>query len=293
MSAFLFVSFLPKRGGDRGLLASVIGIMVFLSSLAAVVGIYLGDITQSASAEMASGLSVQIVAADSNDRERQVQSVLEFLRQTPGVKNAERLPVRELQELLEPWLGAGNVTDELPIPEMITVDLETQGQLDIAALAVRLAEIAPDARLDDHQQWIEQTRSVLRTIELLALLAVALIGLATVAVVIFATQARLANHRTDLELVHIMGAEDRTISAEFRRYFMIHGLKGSVLGLIFAAFVVGMIIWLLPPLGDFGQVTRISNMRSFVFVLAIPVIAILAAMITAEITVRRALLRML
>jgi len=293
MSAFQVVSFLPKHGEDRGLLAGVIGVMVFLSSLAAIVGIYLGDITRSVSAEMASGLSVQIVAADRSERERQVQSVLEFLRQTPGVKNAERLPVRELQELLEPWLGVGNVTDELPIPEMITVELETRDQLDLAALAVRLAEIAPDARLDNHQQWIEQARSVLQTIKLVAMLAVTLIGLATVAVVIFATRARLANHRADLELVHIMGAEDRTIAAEFRRHFMFHGLRGGVLGLILASLVIGTIIWLLPPLGDFGQVTHISNFQSFVVVLAIPVIAILVAMATAEFTVRRALLRLL
>ena len=77
MSAFQVVSFLPKHGEDRGLLAGVIGVMVFLSSLAAIVGIYLGDITRSVSAEMASGLSVQIVAADRSEREREVAASME------------------------------------------------------------------------------------------------------------------------------------------------------------------------------------------------------------------------
>lgn len=293
MNGVRVINFLPTLGQDRGLLAGVIGVMVFLSCIAAVVGIYLHQLTRSMSTEMTSGLSVQIVAADRDERERQVQSVLEYLLQTPGVASAELLSVQELQQLLEPWLGAGNVTKELPIPEMITVELEKEGQLDIAALGAGLAEIAPDARLDNHQQWVEQARSVLQTIKRVALLAIALIGLSTVAIVVFATRARLANHKSALELVHIMGAEDKTIAAEFRRHFMIHGLKGGILGLGLAVLVIGVINWLLPPLGDFGQVTRMTEPQSFVFVLAIPLIAIMVAMTTAEITVRRALLRML
>lgn len=293
MSGFRTVKFLPRQGQDKGLLAGVIGVMVFLSFLAAVVGVYLNEITGSLSADMTTGLSIQIVSADKVENERQVKAVLDLLADTPGVESAERLPLKRLTELLEPWLGVGNVSDELPIPEMIAVTLDTRGQIDTVALEASLKNLAPDARLDDHQQWVGQARSVIDMIKRVAVLSVFLIGLATVAIVIFATHARLSNHRRELELVHLMGAEDRVISAEFRNHFMVHGLKGSLLGVFFAILMIAGIRFLLPPLSEFGLAVSLPTSVWATIVLAIPLLATVITMLTAELTVRRALLRML
>lgn len=287
------ISFLPKKKEDRGLLAGVIGVMVFLSSLAGATGLYLGGVTRSISSQITNELSVQIVAADQDERRRQTEAVLELLNDTPGIMRAENLPVAELQALLEPWLGTGNVTSELPIPEMIVVELGTTGQLDISALEARISAIAPDSRVDDHQRWVARALSLVGSIRGVTLLAVILIGAATVAVVIFATKARLASHRDTLELVHIMGAEDGTIAAEFRRHFMRHGVRGALFGLALAISIIFLVAWYLPALGNLGRLAQVTGIQNFLWILLIPALAVLLTMLTAEMTVRRALRRML
>ena len=42
---------------------------------------------------------------------------------TPGIIKAQALSTSELNELLEPWLGEGNIGENLPIPAMISVTL--------------------------------------------------------------------------------------------------------------------------------------------------------------------------
>ena len=58
----------------------------------------------------------------------------------------------------------------------------------------------------------------------------ALILTATVLTVVFATRGAMASSGHVIEVLHFVGAEARFIAAEFRRHFLITGMKGAAIG---------------------------------------------------------------
>ncbi len=50
-----------------------------------------------------------------------VARAIDTMRRTPGVAEAGELSMAEVASLLEPWLGAENVSETLPLPRLIDV----------------------------------------------------------------------------------------------------------------------------------------------------------------------------
>ena len=222
--------FLPEGKEGGGILPWVIAVMVYLCTMAAATGLGIYNASRDWSADLNNTATIQIVQAEREERQQQAQAALALLRATPGVASAAILSDDDLRSLLEPWLGTGNVSDDLPVPALIAVDLLPGVRLNLDALRAQLAEVAPDARLDDHQQWIGELSRTAGAIGAAAILAVVLIVFATTAIVVFGAQARLASHRGNIEIIHLMGAEDEVIAQEFRYRFMHYGIRGGAVG---------------------------------------------------------------
>lgn len=284
--------FLPSRERGGHFLPLIIGIMVFLACLGAATGLAIYNATSAWSSDLAQTMTVQIVHPGETERARQAREVIRVLSDTPGVEQAREMSRREISALLEPWLGVGNVTEDLPVPAMIAVTVRPGAHIDTVALNARLKEAAPDASLDDHQQWIGQLVSLSAMVQGAVFVSILLIMLTTVAIVIFATKSALAAHRETVEIVHLIGARDGLISGEFRKLFMWHGLKGGVLGLALAAVTLGLFLYLANRLGG-GLLPQLSlTGGQWLFLAALPFLTAVLTMLTADMTVRKSLLRM-
>jgi cell division transport system permease protein len=285
--------FLPDSREGGGILPWVIAVMTFLSALSLAAGFAVYNASGSWTSDLRNNLSVQITHSNVTERDRQVALALDVLKATTGVSEAVALGEDELVALLEPWLGIGNVTSDLPVPAMISVLLSPEIKLDLIGLEARVRQVAPDARIDDHQQWIGQLAQLSSAVQMATGLAVFLIALTTVAIVIFATHARMASHRDSIEIIHLIGAEDRIIAGEFRYRFMIYGLKGGIAGFVIA----GATIWALTSLSkDMGAgfLPQLTLQLDQVFIIAgIPFMTALLTLLTANWTVKRALGQMM
>ena len=284
--------FLPPKEKSNRFLPLIIAVMAFLTILGSAAGLAIYNATDDWSAELSQVMTVQIVHPDANERARQVREVLAVLEGTAGVEAAEEIPQDELNALLEPWLGAGNVTEDLPIPAMVSITIRSGARIDTASLNVRLQARAPDANLDDHQQWIGQLTSLSTMIQVAVFVSIALIILTTIAMVMFATRAALAAHRETVEIVHLIGARDALISSEFRKLFMIHGFKGGLIGLAAAVFIMFLIFYLTGSIGG-ALLPRLElNLGQMIFLGLIPLMIAFLSMWTADMTVRHALNKM-
>lgn len=285
--------FLPEGKEGGGILPWVIAVMVYLCSMATATGLGIYNAAEDWSADLNNTATIQIVQADREQRQRQAQAALTLLQATPGVATAIILSDDDLRGLLEPWLGTGNVSDDLPVPALIAVELLPGVQLNLDALRAQLAAVAPDARLDDHQQWIGELSRTAGAIGAAAILAVLLIVFATVAIVVFGAQSRLASHRENIEIIHLMGAEDDVIAQEFRYRFMFYGVRGGIIG--FAVAVASlMLIYELSTGIEGGLAQQMSlTLTQSVGMFAIPLITALISRQTAGITVMRALAKIM
>jgi cell division transport system permease protein len=283
------VKFLPEGKEGNGLMLWVIAVMVFLMVLAMAFGMAVQNATQNWTADLDHQLTIQITNPDATERQRQQENALAALKTTPGIISARGLNKQELRALLEPWLGAGNVTDDLPVPAMIAVVLDPKLSINLDALRARIKAVAPDADLDDHQQWIGQLVTLAETIELAALSAAILIALATMAIVVFASQARLSSWNDIIEIVHQLGATDSTISGEFRYRFLIWGFKGSLLGFLLGLATLYGISNIAKAMGE-GIIPEMGLSSTQTIILSLtPFVIALLSMITADITVKRSL----
>jgi cell division transport system permease protein len=211
----------------------------------------------------------------------------------PGIIDAKALSEKELVDLLEPWLGLGSNNNSLPIPAMISVITEEGAFINIKALEQQLKNIAPDATIDDHKLWLDQLVLLAKGFEVSVALTVLLITFATIAIVVFSTKGKLATHKNNIEIVHLIGAEDSVISREFNHQFMIFGLKGGVLGLSATTLTLLIAFYITQsfeaPLFPSLQL----SIWQIILLLSIPLMTALITKKTADIAVKNYLKQML
>ncbi|MFN3230709.1 MAG: cell division protein FtsX [Alphaproteobacteria bacterium] len=283
------IDFLPTEIIRGRLLPWVIGVMVFLSGLALVSAAGLQSMAQTWRAGLEYSLTVQLAGPDPQILDAEAAAALKVLRDEPAVLNAERLSADAMRSLLEPWLGTQADTDSLPLPLLIDVTLTPGAAIDLEALTGRVRAAAPSARVDGHDRWLTDLVTLARLVQGLSIIVVALIVLATITVIVFATRAGLAAQRETVAIVHLMGAEDKQIASAFQRRFLLVGLQGAFLGLLgLAAIFAGAYI--------VSETITTDVLPSFVpsppvlaGLLSLPVPAALLSMLTARLTVGRAL----
>lgn len=287
------LQFLPRENMREGLLPWVIGVMLFLCTLALACGLALGKGLDRWSAGLTTNLTVQIVVEDKAVRERQTQAALTLLRATPGVVEANVLADAEIVALLSPWLGEVPFDAGLPIPTLIDVKLERPDAVNTAGLRERLVAAASGAQLDDHQAWMGQVLDLAAVVRMLLVGIVMMVVLCTIAIVIFGCRAGLATHRESIEIMHLMGAEDSTISKAFDERYLSHGLKGGLLGVVLAALTLYLIARMAERMGQGLVTASLPTSDNLIWLALLPLVSAGLTMVTARITVRRALLHMM
>jgi cell division transport system permease protein len=286
-----------NRDSSVRFLPWIIALMVYLAGLALAGTLVLNAALQRWDRSLSGTLTVQLPPAETGKGDGAMGAALELLRLTPGVTSAEPLSRAAVAKLIEPWLGTAFAPEELALPRLIDLRIDPLAPPDLPALERRLAAAAPGAALDDHRLWLERLAGLVLSIEGTALAIVVLIGAAAVLTVVFTTRAGLAVHHAVIEVLHLIGARDGYIARQFERQARDLGLRGGIVGSVLtvatllgigrasvAAALLGERVHLLPSL-------ELEPWHWGVMAL-LPLAAALIAMLTARLTVLRALRRM-
>lgn len=221
--------------------------------------------------------------------QKRIDTVLDRLRATPGVASARALDLDETIKLLEPWLGSGEILRDLPLPRLIDVRVRAEAGPDMAGLAGVLAEAAPGTTVDDHRRSLGHLVALARAVELVALVIVALVAVAAVATVIFITRTGLAMHAETIELLHLIGAVDSYVARQFQGQALGVALKGGIIGLALTAATVALIQHFARTLGGGLLPSLDLSPAQWAALGAVPLAFALIAVVTARVTVMRAL----
>ncbi len=274
----------------------VIAIMIALTVMAAAAGLALSNIADNARDEIAGGITVQIVEGAPVERDRQAERAVSYFSNREDIASVRRVPDEELAELLAPWLGdVGAAEDDgVPIPALVDVQLSgpvTEQRL--AQMREQLLAEAPSAQLDAQASWLGPVFDAVRSLQLLALGLIALLGLTSAAAVWLAARSALGSNRDTIEVIHHLGGTDGQIAAIFSRSIgwdaTLGGAAGLLLGLA-AIFVLGQ---QFAGLGSGLVAGGGLGVLDWLAIGAIPVIGIILAVVTARLTVIAALRRML
>ena len=215
--------------GGRALIA-VIAIMTFLASLTTGAVILVHSAAGDWQSEVAREVTIQVRVAPGRDIETDVLRAAELARKLPGIADARAYSRDESARLLEPWLGAGLKLDDLPVPRIVVVRLETGPAPDLAALRGALAAEVPAASLDDHRNFVDRMRAMSNAALFGGIAILTLMMMATVLSVVFATRSAMVANRTVIEVLHFIGAKNGFIAGHFQRRFLRLGLQGGAIG---------------------------------------------------------------
>ncbi len=279
-------SLLPKEDAREAALFFVVCALCFLAALSGLVA----RSAYSAADEWTNRVTGQITIRVRGDDAAAARAVA-LVKAAPDIISARALERAESEELLRPWLGPTGVPADLPLPHLIAAESAPTSAEAGERLSTILKAANIDATVDDHIVWSKDVKRATDSAGLVALIAVGLLGATGLAVIAFATHATLLARRDIVELLHLTGAKDSFISSLFEQRFLMLGVQAGALGALLAfgaaAFILFVVkqadqqIWLLPQLSlslADGLILGVS-----------PLVAGIASMLAAKVTVMRSL----
>ncbi|MEO6433048.1 MAG: permease [Sphingomicrobium sp.] len=161
------------------------------------------------------------------------------LRARDDVMNVSSVPEAEMRADLRRWLGSAADNRDLPVPGLVSFDLEPTASLE--PVRARVAAIEPLATIEAHETAIGPILSSLRTLQWVALALVVLLAGAAAAAIVLAARAALDTHRATIEILHGIGGTDDQITTLFQRKITADALVGSLAGALAASLILLML----------------------------------------------------
>ncbi len=279
-----------ERDQSTRFLPWIVALMVFLGVLMFAAALVVSDAVDTWDSTLTGRMTVQIPERVANPEN--TRSLAGLLQATAGVEDVRIVPDGEARALLIPWLGKEIVASGLPVPALIDIKIAPGARIDPVLLRARLAETVPDITVDDHRNWLSALITLARTAEILAFAILALIASAAIIAVIFTTRSGLAVHSAIIELLHQMGARDTYIASQFQLQALMLALRGGIAGALSATIVLLIFGWIGQGI-EAAFLPKLSlSPLGWLALLLVPAGAVLIAMLTARMTVLRALARM-
>lgn len=279
------------RDASGRLLPWIIALMVYLSALGGIALVLLGDTLGGWHRSLATTMTLQLPAEASAAR---IETALAALRQTPGVVSVHELSADETAALIRPWLGTSIPVSSLPLPHLIDIRINPDARIDFAMLNKQLNSIDPEAQLEGNQAALERLQRFAVRIEAMIAAGIAVTALLLILTVIFTARTGLAIHQPVVEILHLLGAPDRYIAAQFQTHALWLGLRGGIVGAAAAAATIAVLGRVMAgvslPLPVASAV--LADWRPWSLLIGAAVGAGLVAMVTARATIARRLARM-
>ncbi|MFV0410593.1 MAG: cell division protein FtsX [Paracoccus sp. (in: a-proteobacteria)] len=233
----------PPTGFTAQLTLLTAGAMAFLAVFALALSMATGRLADRWSQSLAQTVTVRI-SAPPEEVEQLTGKVMAVLDQTPGIAESRALPDDEVGALLAPWFGPDVPVEALPVPRLVEIIEDDNGEFDAQGLRLRLDAEAPGAVLDDHTRWRQPLISAAHRLRFLGWVSLLLIGTAGTAMTTLAAQSSLAANGQVIRVLRLIGARDVTIAQAFVRLFTrrvgVGALAGTLLGMIAIALLPDM-----------------------------------------------------
>jgi cell division transport system permease protein len=212
------------------------------------------------------------------------------LKTLSGIADAHALSPDEIRALLQPWLRDPALAAELPLPVLVDLSLDRAAPPSSVTMAREVADKLPNAKLDDHAAWTGDLLRIAQTGEVVGLAFFAAIALTMIVSIAATARARLGVNRTEIALLHTIGASDGYIVRQFQAGALRSAVIGAFFGLIVAAGAMTAFIQNGPAVAPFAARFQLDRI-DWAVLACVPVAAVLLATavagLTALSTVRR------
>ena len=232
-----------------GFVLVLIALMAFLSTLVLGFSIGLNQVMAGWSNPLENKITIEIpvqaqgsVLRSPDDIMALQQDIIRALAQDDNIRSAEAVSRDSLLKMVHGWLGESSFLDDIPLPALVSVELIKNSAAITQALQDRVQAIDQYSYIDTHASWLADLFKLTRTLQAGLLVIVSIIALTTVAAVVGAMKAQIEIHRSDVELLHLIGAQDSYISGQFVRHAGALSSIGSIAGMIAGIVILSVLM---------------------------------------------------
>ena len=282
-----------QRGSGGRLVMWTVGVMTYLTVLMLVLVFALTALQHYWQSGMTGRMTVEI-PYQKNDllSDTEKEKLVSALNDLPGV-TARVLTHRDIADLVGAWLGEDAVLEDLPLPVMVDVTREnSDSAASIDAIRETAQSAVPDSILDTHEEWLADLMRLAKTCRMILIIISVILAFTAALTVAATARTRLALHRDEVDLLHLIGATDDYIATQFQRQAFRLATEGAALGLVAGFTTLGIIALIKRRLGSdlIPQITL--SPLEWLFLLLVPFAAGLIAMAASRVTVLQALKQM-
>jgi cell division transport system permease protein len=294
----MFKTDMAIKSTNRGFLPLITAFMVFMACLVFAVSIAGSKVADGWRRRISDNITIQLLPDpkaknQEAEMENRIKGVGQVLKSMPGVKSHTVMSVRETRELLTPWLGDLAASDRLGIalPRIITIESSGDVALSPQLLRRELSKFTSFVSVRTYEEWSSDFLSSLSAAQRLLGLIIFFILATTGLTIAYATKEGLAANRRVINIMHMVGAEDKYIVRQFSAHVTKMALLGGVIGYLLALASLSFISRVAFNLeGDEAEavIGRAMELK----LLVIPVLALVIARMTAGYVVKNSLRRM-
>ncbi|MCB9991684.1 MAG: permease [Rhodospirillales bacterium] len=288
-----------NKSSGTGFLILLICLMTFLAMLALAASFALSAMTERWSSGLENKVTVEIPAEKPDGTiyapeniKSQTARAYEVLSTHPSVVSAHVMTDEEIRDLVRPWLGEDLPLGKVPLPGLISVELNDSTLKTVKILETKLQDINEKARIDTHEEWLSHLLRFTGALQFAAALLTVIIGITTVTAVAGGVRSRMAVHNAEVELLHLMGASDNYISRQFQRHSLIMAFQGALGGIGIGGIALMTIGWISGEMGVSLLPDFTLGAVQIAMLAALPVLVALIATLTARQTVLKVLAQM-
>ena len=224
--------------GTRFIL-SIIALMVFMGLLALSCCFALYNMNKSWAADLRGIMTIEIPVntpdgslRPASDLRAIRSQIIESLSDLEAIKAIRPIPQEDIRQQLTPWLGDSVDLSTLPVPAMIHIELKDENKNDREDITKLVQSIQADIKANSHQQWLDDLARLSGSLALVSLCLMILIAVIVTLAVSGAVRARLASHAEEVDLLHLMGAQDHYIARQFQGHILALSIRGALTGLM-------------------------------------------------------------
>lgn len=270
----------------------IVGLMVFLLSL-----VFIGAMSLSTSLSQwnlgtDNRLTLELPLGGVQNPEAIVENVLTALQKMPGVARVKLVDNQEVLDLLQPWVGQVDLLQDLTLPALIDVDMKPNVTPNVDEITTTLRQFAPEIRIEEHSHWQHMLEKLRLSLEVMAYLFIGLIAATVIVTITLITRSSLATHASIIDVLRLVGANNRYIAQKFQKRAFWLALKGGSWGVIVALPTIFFLNWLSSQLGVSDALKPTLSFSLLIMILFLPFIVGGISFLAARLSVLRTLARL-
>lgn len=279
-----------KKDGANLFLEIITTISVFLFTITLSGFFMVSSLVDSWDKGIVNGWTVQVKPDDTDEKtELRLNKVINFFENRSEIEYVKVVNDKQMHKLMAPWLGNSVDLSVLPIPKLIDVRTKKGSNVDFDKIAQELAETASYTTINSHQAWLKKLINFAQSVKILAFSVLLTVFTISSFSIFYATKTSLGIHQNVIEILHIMGATDDYVAKQYARRNFFVGLFSGIVGTVFGALGLWFVSSFATNLkgGIFDKATL--DIYSIFCIILIPMMTAIISMITAYITVRKTL----